>query len=192
MAKTTNTARTTAPKAKPARSPALPTATEDRAARSKKGREEAREVEIDDDADDDDDDDSENGKREKRSDKAMLTVRVLRLIKASARIQRDLGDTFEDETQALADVLGKLSEQVPTLDDDWKRTRAASGGFNKTFDPGNIVQITEKRREAYVGLLEADELDELRVIKQVGSKCAVMTPSKAKLFLPVAHLRSAE
>ncbi len=169
------------------RSPAPPAA---RTAQKAEGKRNPapRSVEIDED-DSEDEDEGEGSKREKRSDKAMLTIRIMRLMKGAARVQHSLGkDTGEDELDALTAALKALGEMASALPETWQRAKVAGGAVTRTIEPGTMVRVREKRVAAYADLVDKKDLVDLKVVKQAGNKLAVKTSSGQTLFFPLAHI----
>jgi hypothetical protein len=80
-------------------------------------------------------------------------------------------------------ALTRVVEAFAALPADWRPLGHSAVGTSK-FGAGDFVQIAEKRRSSFVGLLEADEMLELRVVKVVGKKLVLQTEGGTRLVLP--------
>lgn len=122
-----------------------------------------------------------------------LGKNMARLVKRLARVVSMI-DASKDgsEEQAAAECLGNARnlldaaaghfENFPA---NWKPVaRAARGETTSKFEAGQFVQIAEKRRASFEGLLEADEMLELRVVKVVGKKLVLATEGGVRMVLP--------
>lgn len=149
-------------------------------------------VEIDDDEDDEDDEEVEvsvgGEKKEKKSQKAKLLGKAILIRK---NVERMLERT--ENVPRLHALMGQLlsaakgvAEGVEELPADWKRK--AGERPSKAFNPGEIVTMPEAHRAKYDGLLEDGDFDELTVVKQVGKKVIVRSPSGVKTMLPAFHV----
>jgi len=160
------------------------------ALRASKPKDESEEIEVNDEDEDDDEDEKETG-----SDAKSAKIRYMtRVHKTSKRInvlvaQAVSAPRLHTAAAAVMTALKALLDEAGKLGDDWKPAKGARPG--KSFGSGDIVQITEDRRGLYDGLIEKSDMDELRVIKQIGKKVSVKCASGDKMFLPAGHLAKA-
>lgn len=136
--------------------------------------------------------DEEEGDEDEGSDAKSHKVNyIARVSKLSKRVQLFVSQAQSNARlhNAAANVLGSLKaliEEAEKLPEDWKRSKTARPG--KAFGPGDIVAIAEGHRARYADLIEKDEMDDLRVIKQINKKVSVKCPGGDKMFVPAHHL----
>lgn len=117
-----------------------------------------------------------------------LAKNMTRLVKRLTRVRAMFGTsdvevTCADQITGAINNLTFTAERLEALGTDWKPV-ARTGGATSRFEAGQFVQIAEKRRASFEGLLEADEMLELRVVKVVGKKLVLQTEAGTRLVLP--------
>jgi hypothetical protein len=119
--------------------------------------------------------------KDRPSARARLTRTTQKLARRAAR----MSSIFEGEIgRAFATIgaqLQVLVEDIHDLPETWTPNKV--GVSTPRLAPGDIVRIHEKRRASFEGLLEADELDGLRVEKIVGKRLILRAESGLKLTL---------
>lgn len=145
---------------------------------------------------DEDEDEAPAGKT-KKSQKALLTIRVSNMIRKMRQATDFLRDSIaEDEAAAALKALSDLNGAVGLLDANWTRARKEKIS-QKTFETNQLVAVTDVWKKKYAGLMDEMEMDDLRVVKKASLKngnavYSVITADGARLFIAAAHLRAAE
>lgn len=148
------------------------------------------------DEDEDEEDEAPAGKT-KKSQKALLTIRVSNMIRKMRQATDFLRDSIaEDEAAAALKALSDLNGAVGLLDANWTRARKEKIS-QKTFETNQLVAVTDVWKKKYAGLMDEMEMDDLRVVKKASLKngnavYSVITADGARLFIAAAHLRAAE
>jgi len=114
--------------------------------------------------------------------RARLTRTTGKLARRAARMSSIFEGEIGKAFAAVGAQLQALVEDIHDLPETWTPNKVG-GASTPRLAPGDIVRIHEKRRAAFEGLLEADELDGLRVVKIVGKRLVCKTESGVKLTL---------
>ncbi len=147
---------------------------------------------------DEDEEDEDEGAEGGKSHKALITTRVSNMQRKLKQVSGHCKDTTavaELAAEAL-DSVSKLLSAIDTLPADWARARKVRVGA-VDYKVGALVAVSDSFKTKYAGLIEEDEMDELRVVKKASMKngnalYSVATPDGSKMFIAGAHLRSAE
>lgn len=125
--------------------------------------------------------------------KELLLSRIQNVIERTDRWHAMLAggnnQSAADAAKAANKALTALAAEAAKLPASWKV-------YNRTvrvvFHEGDVVMITKDKREEYAALVEDSELEELRVVKNLGKKIVVSTESGARMFVPVGHLEASD
>jgi len=131
----------------------------------------------------------------KKANAPALKARLARTVGKLVRRVERLRSIFEGE-DAVTDELAIASvalhgalNGVDALSNDWK---PAAGSANATSTPrlnvGDLVDVHPKRRSSFEGLLDANELTGLHVLKVVGKRYVVQSESGTRLTLAVNQI----
>lgn len=118
------------------------------------------------------------------SPKGRLTRTTSKLSRRAGRLSSIFGGDIGKNFAQIAGMLAALSEEIAELPADWKPAGSTSGAASTPrFAVGDIVAVHPKRRDSFAGLLEANELDGLRIVKIVGKRCVAQSESGTRLTL---------
>jgi len=143
-----------------------------------------------------DDEDAVEGTA-KKSQKALMVRRVSNMIRKMRQANDFLRDSVaEDEANAALKALTDLNGSIGLLDASWARARREKL-TRQTFNANQLVAVTDAWKKKYEGLIEPEEMDDLRIVKKAHMKngnaiYSVTTGDGARLFIAAAHLRAAE
>ena len=120
---------------------------------------------------------------------ARLAKNMDRFARRCRKVLAMLGEGDETENARLqmsraVVSLAAAQEAFAELPVGWQPTRRAGAEREAKFAIGDFVSIHEKRRGNYDGLLDADEMSDLRVIKIAGKRLVVQTEGGTRMFLP--------
>ena len=137
-------------------------------------------------------------RREARRSSGMAAVYAKNLTRFATRLakiyygvdpQSVLGIDLKDAIDSLSSAHAGFAK----LPADWVPARRDSSIPKAArFAEGMSVQIAERRRSAYEGLLDASDMANLTVVKVAGKRLVVETKSGVRLFLPVASVAVAD
>lgn len=118
--------------------------------------------------------------------RARLARTVGKLVRRIGRLSSIFAgqDGVTDELARAKAALDGALDTIALLPQDWTPKSVAVPGTPK-LAVGDIVAIHPKRRSAFEGLLEANELDGLRVTKIVGKRLVCQAEGGTKITLAI-------
>jgi len=93
----------------------------------------------------------------------------------------------KQQLQFIVGAFGALKERLNALPDDFSPKGAKSEGGSR-IEVGGTVTVREKKRADYDGLIDAKELEGMKVLAIKGNKALVQVASGSKIFMPKSHL----
>jgi hypothetical protein len=115
-------------------------------------------------------------------------ARLARFGKVLGSIKHDSLHNASAFVDAAVEALEAATSEAVKLPDDFRR----GTGPKLEVETGSVVSIRDKRRALYSGVLDADEMDGLTVVKVVNAGKTVLctTSEGVRQMFPVAHLRA--
>ena len=132
----------------------------------------------------------------KPTGRAKLVAQLERVAFRVSNLSKRLRDSDSEEEMrdALLEIGRKLQPVISAaseLPDNWG-ARTSFGGQKASWVPGTAVQIGEKHRERYNGLLDAKEMTRLTVKVIVAKTARCSTKDGDTVIIPIMHLVAVE
>ena len=135
----------------------------------------------------------------KRTSRPSLAPRLAKNVERLARRIRKIGQMVRGADAEIPEinlhtdlhlaltVLERAVEGLAALPSGWKplETKTGTAAASTRLAVGDFVAIAEKRRESFAGLVEAEEMLQLRVVAINGKRVIVQTEGGTKMVLPI-------
>lgn len=135
----------------------------------------------------------ENRKKNRAPLKQRLTKFFVRSIKRTERFAAMFeGKEVAETRNHLVTAVSKLRAALSSLDElppNWQPAKVERGARD-LLAPGTVVRLSESKREQYASIVPDDEMDKLKIVQVIGKKYVLETPTKLRMFLPAAHVKT--
>lgn len=121
------------------------------------------------------------------------TQRMIRKIERFAKAFSGVESVDEDHFTTAVAHLKEAVEEMAELPDAFTPKGSSGGGTRYEFTVGQIVQMSESKREQYAGYVPEESMGELQIVgagnKRVVVEATTKGGAKIRLFLPAGHVK---